>query len=164
VFNIIMHKFSWACLLAKNIVAKWMWVYFELMKFTFKVLLHIHINNMEQQKFLLWLFANDRFGAQYYSHRFIRFCLVCAVGSISLVGVANWRFGAQCYLHRWIKFSLVCSFGSVSLVAVANWRFGAQSYLHRLFKFSLVMLIWIRSLACTSSWFLFLGLEFSTTN
>ncbi len=59
------------------------------MKFTFKVLLHIHINNMEQQKFLLWAVANERFGAQYDSHRLIRFCLVCEVGSVSLVAVAN---------------------------------------------------------------------------
>jgi hypothetical protein len=133
VFDIIMHKFSWACLLAKNIVAKWMWVYFELMKFTFKVLLHITHKQHGTTKISFAAVANDIFGAQYYSHRLIRFCLVCSFGSVSLVAVANWRFGVQCYLHRW-------------------------------FKFSLVMLIWISSLAYSSSWFLFLGLEFSTTN
>jgi hypothetical protein len=111
--------FLWL-VLAKNIVAKWIWVYFELMKFTFKVLMHIHINNMEQQKFLLWVVANDRFGAQYYSHRLIRFCLVCTVGSVSLVAVANWRFGAQYYLHRLIRFCLLCSLKIWSSILLAQ--------------------------------------------
>ncbi len=99
VLDIIMHKFSLGCTSKEHcgqMNVGLLWTYEVHIQSTSA---HTHKQH-GTTKISFAAVANERFGAQYYSRRLIRFCLVCSFGSVSLVAVANWRFWSSMLLAQ----------------------------------------------------------------